>query len=316
MAEWKSFNPSDLMPNEIMDLASTCSSVGDQVATVLDAAATVLDVIKNFVSGYNDPLASVIDSLQDLIMSTVQQFTQAGVYMLKHVPLSSKIPASPTKWLYDVASSLDDVYDENRPILVDPNAYIGAVVFMATSQYYKDLMSLFYGMLRLFGLAGPTEDQIAAWKDIGVDIPIVPGVGRAPDWESKRMIDFIPELGTLADLLINFSLGIAAAQGASDLYSMFADQLAAKAEALRSIADDAASIASKFEQNMGFEGAYMLPIYGQGDKEWLQSQLINSTGGPRDIRGAQFSLGVVFLATGGTSTPADLLFTLIGLSTE
>lgn len=314
MAEWVTFEPSSLIPSEIIDLASSCSTVGDQIASVLDAAATVLDVIKNFVTGYNDPLGAVIDSLQDLIMSTVQAFTQTGIYMLKHVPLSPKIPASPLKWMLDVAYSLEDLYDQNRPILVDPNAYVGAVVFMATSEYYKDLMSLFRGMLSLFGLLGPTAAQVSSWKTLGEIIPIVPGVGRAPDWESKRMIDYIPELGMLADLFINFSLSISAAQSASDLYGLFADQLAAKAAALRSIADDVQSILDRFETNLGFEGAYMLPIYGQGDKAWLQQQLLSSTGGPMDLRDAQYSLGVMFLTTGGTSEPADFLFTLMGIA--
>jgi hypothetical protein len=316
MAEWQSFNPSDLIPSEIVGLASACSTVGDQLAIVLDTAAMVLDVAKNFVSGFSDPLATVTEALQDLILSMVQAFTQTGIYMLKHAPLSAKIPATPSRWLRDVAYSLDDLYDEERPILVDENAYVGAVVFLATSQYYKDLMSLFNNMLKLFGMVGPTLDQIASWKNVGDPLLVIPGVGRAPDWESKRMIDFMPDLGKIVDLFLNFSNSVAAAQDASSLYGLFADQLSMKAEALRAISDDVTSLVEKLTENMGFEGAYMLPIYGQGDKTWLQQQLVNSTGGPMDLPDAQFSLGVVFLATGGTSEPADLLFTLMGLETE
>lgn len=235
--------------------------------------------------------------------------------MLKHAPLSAKIPSTPSRWLLDVAYSLDDLYDDERPILVDENAYIGAVVFLATSQYYKDLMSLFNGMLGLFGMVGPTLSQVASWNDIGDPLVVIPGVGRAPDWEAKRMADFMPDLGKVVDLFLNFSNSISAAQGASSLYGLFADQLSMKADALRSISTDVTSLVEKLTSNMGFEGAYMLHIYGQGDKEWLQQQLTQSTGGPLDLIDAQFSIGVVFLATGGTTEPADLLFSLMGLET-
>lgn len=314
MAEWQSFNPSDLVPEAIVDLAEACSTVGDQLAAVLDTAADVVDLASNFVQGFSDPLATVTEALQDLIEATVQAFTQTGVYMLKHAPLSAKIPATPRRWLSDAAYSLDDIYDEERPILVDENAYVGAVVFLGTSQYYKDLMSLFNNMLTLFGMVGPSIDQVNSWKIPGDPLNVIPGVGRAPDWESKRMIDYMPELGKIADLFLDFSKGVAAAQDASSLYGLFADQLKLKADALRAISDDVESLVETLTQNMGFEGAYMLPIYGQGDKAWLQQEMLTSTGGPMDLPDAQFSLGVVFLATGGTSEPADLLFTLMGLS--
>lgn len=314
MAEWIELNPADLFPSSIVDLVEACGTVGDSVATVLEVSADVLDVVKNFVGGYVDPLTSVVSELQDLIASTVQAFTQTGVYVLKHVPLSSKLSSTPSRWLSEVASSLDDIYDESRPILVDENAYVGAAVMLATSRYYKDVMQIYSDMMELFDIVIPSLDQISKWKSIGEEFEVVSGVGRAPDWESKRLIDYIPELGKIADIFVNFSDSISTARTATDLYDAFANQLRDKANVLRSISDTVEALSDSIASKLGFEGAYILPIYGQGDKAWLQGQLVNSTGGPLDLEDANFSVGVVFLATGGTSEPADLLFTLMGLS--
>jgi hypothetical protein len=314
MATWITLDPGNLIPSSIEELSDACSTVGDTVATVLETSADVLDIVKNFVSGYDDALSTTVGTLQNLIADTIQQFTQNGIYLLKHAPPSFKYETSPRTWLRQVSRSLDDRYDENRPILVDPNAYVGAVVLMGTSNSFKDLYAAFGNLLRLLGMLVPSEDQIDKWPTVGELFEVVPGVGQAPDWESKRLVDYIPKLGEIADLFLDFSDSVSTAATAADIYSRFADQLRLKASTLREISTRVSELVEEITQFLGFSTVHLLPIYGQGDSEWLKDQLQNSTGGPLEDEGAEHSFGVVLLATGATSTPAELLFSLMGLS--
>jgi hypothetical protein len=313
VAKWISYNPNSLFPSSLQDLSDECATVGDSVAAVLETAATVLDVVKNFVAGYDDALSAVVGPLQELIASTIQQLTQTGIYMLKHAPLSSAYDTSPRRWLLDAARSLDDLYDENRPILVDSSAYVGAVALVATADSFANLLKQFRSMLRLFGMLVPTAVQIDRWPDAGEEFVVVPGVGQAPDWEAKRLADFIPELGQIAEMFIGFSRNIATAATAADLYGLFADQLRLKAQTLRQISSKVSDLMDAIAGNLVFGNIHALLIYGQGDKAWLQDQLTNSEGGPLEMQDAKNSIGVVFLATGGTSANADLLFQLLGI---
>jgi hypothetical protein len=314
MAEWTTLDPQKLLPDSVTELSDACASVGDSMATVLETAADVLDIVKNFVKGYDDALHGIVDTLQNLIADTVQQLTQTGVYVLKHAPPSYKSPTRPRSWLHQVAISVDDVYDEKRPILVDPNGYVGAVVLMATTNDFQDLYRKFRGLLSLFGMLAPTIEQIELWPSAGDEFIVKPGVGQAPDWDAKRLVDYIPKLGEVADIFLNFSDSVSTAATAVDLYGMFADQLRLKAQVLRQIATRVKDIMDEIADSFTFSQVHLLPIFGQGDSEWLKDQIENSTGGPLEAEGAEHSLGVVFLATGATSTPAELLFSLMGLT--
>jgi len=204
---------------------------------------------------------------------------------------------------------LSDTYDSNRPILVDPYAYVGCVVVMTTTANYP---SLFSKLFNLFGMLIPSADQVAAWPTRGNVFEVVEGVGRDPNWARKRIADIVPGVGQIVDTLLNFSGAVSSAAGASDIYGLFANQLRNKATLLQQISTLISGIVSSIEDSMGFSDAYLLPIMGQGDKAWLQSEIVTSTGGPRNVASANYSAGVTFLTTGGTTAPAELLLSLFG----
>lgn len=316
MAEWTEFDASKLFPQELADLLSVTDPLVSVLSSALDIMADVVDVAALFVQGFTDPQAAAIAAVQDAINAVVQQLTQTGVYYCLHMAPSYSGKLYPIQWVTQIARSLDDFSDENRPILVDENAYVGAVAVAVTASTYQGLFQDYRAMFDMFGKRVATATQISRWKNRNDPWTIQAGVGQAPDWNSKKLGDIVPPVGELAKKFLAFSDSVSSAIGGSQIYDAFADQLRSKAALLSSFADDVNSILTSIEALLQLEGAYVLPIYGQGDASWVQSILLNSTGGPLDDSQAQYTAGVVFLTTGGTTDQVDLLFDLFGLPKE
>lgn len=316
MAEWQQFDPTDLYPQEVENAINTFGPVVDALSTALGALGTIVDTVALFAQGMGNINEALITAAQDLITSIFQQLTQTGVFWLFHMSPSVSYTLTPQQWLSQVSNSLYDRMDERRPVLVDENAYVGAVVVMATSENLKELLTDFYNMMELFQNSIASLSQIQSWKDPGEEFEVVSGVGRAPNWDSKKVVDIIPGLGEIAEKMLGFANSIAGPDSASDIYSGFASALSAKASYLTNFVASIQTILDTISLILNFEGAFVLPIYGQGDADWVSSQLQNSTGGPLDVDDANYSIGAIFLATGGTTEPADTLFDLFGLPKE
>lgn len=313
MAKWETFDPTGAYPDGLASILEDASSLADTLGTALDAAATVVEIAAGFVTGMKDVNAGTIAAMQEAIVSAIQQLTQTGSYWLFHSPASFAGTLPPHKWLSQISNSLDDRMDEERPILVDPNAYVSVVAVCATSENYRDMYKLYEDMFEMFGVRVPSSAQADAWPNPGDTFTVVPGVGQAPNWGSKRLADVIPPLGEMADYLASFLTMISAAKEAGSIYQDFADQLRDKAEALNAFATEVQDLLDAFTNILNFEGAYVLSFTGQGDSEWVQQQLLASTGGPLDDTEAEYSAGAVFLVTGGTAADVAPLAALFGL---
>lgn len=316
MAEWEEFDPSALFPDELADLLAVTEPLASVLGTALDIMADVVDVAALFVQGFSDAQAAAIAAVQDAINSVVQQLTQTGIYYLVHMAPSYSGILTPAGWTSQVASSLTDYSDPARPILVDPGAYVGAVAVCVVASTYKGMLSDYRGMFDTFGKRIVDAAQIERWPERDDPWQVTGGVGQAPDWGSKKLGDIIPPIGEIAKKMLAFSDSITGAIGGNAIYSAFADQLRDKAALLIGFANTVSALLSSIENMLNWEGAYVLPIYGQGDATWLQSILTDSRGGPWNVSGARYTAGVMFLATGGTSTQVDLLFDLFGLPKE
>jgi hypothetical protein len=116
--------------------------------------------------------------------------------------------------------------------------------------------------------------------------------------------------------MLGFANSISGPVSSSNLYSAFADMLSAKAAYLTNFVSQIEDILNSIALVLNFSGAFILPIYGQGDADWLKEKLMSSQGGPLDVEDANYTMGAMLLATGGTSQPADTLFSLFGIATE
>jgi hypothetical protein len=316
MSEWISFDPSKLYPQEIDDALDTFGSVVGVLSSALDGLSDILDVLAVFSGGIDDINELIIKAAQELILSITQALTQTGVYQLFHTSPSVSYTLTPREWLAQVADSLTDRMDEKRPKFTDENAYVGAIVVMATSENLKDLFTDYYNFTQLFQRRLAEMSQIENWPVVGEEFTVEEGIGREPNWNAKRVVDIIPRLSEIAEKLIGFANSLSGPVSTSNLLSVFADMLSAKAAYLTNFVFEIQDILNAISLVLNFEGAYVLPIYGQGDADWVKEKLLSSTGGPLDDEDANYSMGVMLLATGGTTQPADTLFTLFGLPTE
>jgi hypothetical protein len=223
---------------------------------------------------------------------------------------------TPNGWISQVGRSLDDFSDEQRPILVDPSAYVSAVVICVTASTYKSLLSDYRSLFDMFGKRVATAAQINRWPNREDPWTTRAGVGQAPNWNSKKLGDIVPPVGELAKAMLSFSDQVSGTVTGSDIYQTFANQLRSKATALEAYSNTVTSVLDTLGSLLQLEGAYLLPIYGQGDSSWVQSVLDGSSGGPLEDSTATYTAGMVFLATGGTSAQVDLLFDLFGLAKE
>lgn len=313
MAEWQQFDPSKLYPTEIKSLLDSFDKVVTPLSIALEAMADVVGIAAEFVVGMQDANAEAIELLYDQINLVIQQLTQTGVYHLFYHSPSFAHRLPPSTWLSDVANSLNDRMDDRRPILVDPDAYVGAVVVLSCSTTLSGLMTQYNNMYAAFKGTCASLLQIGNWPTPGSPFVVTPGVGQYPNWSSKRLQDVIPGLGDVVEKLYAFMSAIAPAPVSSGLYTAFAELLADKAALLNLVVTKILEVLNIIEIVLNFQGAYILPIYGTGDAAWFRRELLTSTGGPRDLGPEyEYSVGTVFLTTGGTN--AATLLSMFGVT--
>jgi hypothetical protein len=302
-----------MLPSYITDQLDKFTDVNELLATGLETLKTVVELIAKFIQGVQDLNAAYIEAARLLINSIVQQLTQTGVYALFHVTPSVSYTMTPRQWLSHASASLYDKMDARRPILVDPYAFVGAAVIMATSENLRSLLDNFYNLMELLKNVIGSLDQVRSWKDFGEEFEVVEGVGRVPNWESKKIVDIVPYLDVIVEKLLSYANSILGPSDASSIYSEYIEKLQDKIDYLVNFIKSIEDIVNLIAVILNFEGAFVLPIFGQGDAAWLSGELINSTGGPMDVPDANYTVGGMFLTTGGTTAPMETLFMVLGL---
>ena len=313
--KWQTFSPSDLYPQEVVDLLTELEDVANTLGTALTVLTKAVQVLGDLVSEVTDVYQAVVESIQAAIDSVVQQLTQTGIYSLFYMPTSRVAKLPPASWVSGIATSLDDYSDTERPVLVDPSAYVSMIVVCVTSSTYSDLLSDYRSFFDMLKRNIASALQVSRWQDES-SFRYVDGVGKEPNWKSIRVGDVIPAIGDLGRIIDAFGRTITTAIAPSNVYSQFADLLGDKAAYLLGIAQVIEDTLEELNALLNIEGAFVLQIYGQGDAEWLQNNLLNARGGPFDVENAEFTAGAAFLATGGTTAQVELLTQLFGLTAE
>jgi len=312
-AAWIEFNPADIFPTGMVEVIEQVGTTVDALVPAIEFLESVARTAALFSQDLIDAQEAVITAMQETIYQITQQLTQTGIFWTFHMPVSLAATLPPEQWINDMAYSFDDRMDPERPILPTP-AFVGAIAVACTVENYEDLFNLFRGLFDLFKRLIASEDQVARWFNDDNPFEVIPGVGKAPNWGNMTLVDLIPPIADLTQLLLSFADAISAAR--TGLLTQFADFLAQKAALLQQIADQITAILDTLQALLDIEGAWLLPIYGEFDMEQIQNLLRSSEGGPLDSVGAEFTAGLMFLATGGTSSPvaADALFDLFGVA--
>ncbi len=317
-AQWQNFNPLDLVDDEIQDVVTFCMDTAETLGESLQFLADAVGIAATFTQDLVDINKLIIEETQELIYAVVQALTQTGVYWTWYMPPSFTQKVPPSKWLSDMAKSFDDVMDPDRPML-PTRAFVGAVCVVVTGRSWNELFKLFREFFALFRKVIAQEVQTDGWGTLGDPFVVIPGVGKEPNWGSMTLLDVIPPIGDIVRLLLGFADQITAAR--SGLLETFADFLSDKADVLLSLSDKFQQILDELESLLQFEGAWILPIYGEFDSGDIQNILQHTEGGPEDLSGMDYTAGVMLLSNGGTTggeavdpvIAAGNLLTLFGL---
>ena len=299
MTEWREFDPSVVVPEGLQDMLDAANQFVEGMHTILNAMKTALDIAAQFMSAVDDIQKALIENVYTLIDAVIQNLTQTGVYGTFHGPVSFTQWLPPSLWASDVAASFSDWFDANRPILPTPQ-FIGGIAIVGVSDTHNGLLDMHRKMFDMFNRFIASIDQLGRWPHRQDPWVVYPGIGRAPNWRSMRVADVVPVLGELADVLIAFKDMIEPTLSMKDVYGEFADLLQGKVNQLAAWSSRIVEILALIDTILGWEGAYYLPIEGEFDEDGIQAEFVQSTGGPMDIPGANYTSGMVFLGIGGT----------------
>jgi hypothetical protein len=326
--QWETLALADLIPSELEDVVDLMNELIAAVGAIMDVLNAALDVAKMFLLGLEDGLAIFYNAIVTLVESLVQQLTQTGIYNLVHYTPSFSMYMTPDEWISAVANSLDDRMDAARPILVDEFAYVGAVALMTTSDNLKDLLISWRQFCSMLGaFVGDLFLQVQGWPEPGDEFEVIPGVGQVPNWRSIKLGDVIPGLSQAGDFLMAMLNSLALPTSSLGLFEEFADFLDAKIAMMESYGAKILGVLAMISAILSVEGIYMLRITGQGDASWLKERLHTAEGGPHEYgiydfqgneipeelrKSATFTLGTVFLVTGGTTSAVEFLPAFFG----
>jgi len=318
VAEWREVDVLSIFPDYLEDAIDGLTAVIGGVQTAVDGLATVAAVAALLAETYKDAQAAAVIAAQSLLDGLLQQLQTTGVYWTWHIPVSFTATLSPTQWCSDVANSFDDLYDDERPMM-PTSAFVGVVAIVATSDSYSALLTALEKLFELLQKFIDPDYPKEPWPDLVDSFEVRPGEGKAPNWSNVTMLDVIPPMGQLVDKLSELSELLNTAQ--DNPLNDFADFLDAKSDVLDEIASTLTTILNSLRELFDMDGLYLFTVYGEYTGEELQAAFRNTPGGPKEVAGADFTGGVVFLTTGGTTAKtqreeADALMALFGYLPE
>jgi hypothetical protein len=268
--------------------------------------------MQDFSSTTEIAIKELYDAVVLLLNSFIQALTQTGVYKLTYFTPSFSNFITPEEWLRAVGRSLYDKMDERRPILIDPAAYVGAIVVMATSDNLKSLMERFNNFFRLLQGLIASLSQISSWPTYPNEFQVVAGVGQYPNWSSIKIADIVPGMNQVCNMLIGMINNLLPPQSTSDVLDAAVSLIANKILELQEFLTKIFNVIQTINAILNFEGVFLLPVAGHGDADWLYEQWNSTQGGPLDVENATYTVGGVFLATGGADI--STLFSFFGLT--
>lgn len=300
----------------------------DTLSTILEVLKTALDVASSLLIGIDDIFTAIYETLYDLIMDTVQQLTQTGIYNIVHYTPSLSMYLTPRQWCSAVGNSLFDTMDLERPLLVDPEAFVCAVALVTTSDSINELYGSWNQLCAMLGMfTGALFGQYENWRNPGDSLTVSAGVGQFPDWKSLRLSDIFPGMNQAADYLMGLLDTLKPTIPKSEILSQFAAFLDQKIQVLQMYGQKILAVIGLITTILNIEGLYTLVIEGQGDASWVREKLNTAIGGPHDYgkydssgnllpeedqKEATYTLGTMFLITGGSLSAVSVLSSFFG----
>ncbi|MES2639537.1 MAG: hypothetical protein V4850_08625 [Myxococcota bacterium] len=286
---WESLTLGDI-PG-VGDMAKGAKPVIDTVVGVLQAIATVLDIIAAILLAMPNPITALVMAAVAILKKIIDDLLATGVYAFAHAPgitsawpgwASLGYPTTPVKtfvagfqeepppppapdayaaWAATFRASFDDVGDEDRP-QVSTGATIEAVFLAAAAANPEVLRNLLYLLGKLLSIrpfVAAFENWKAAPNTPDPDGQALYAESVAPDWESRTLADLFPVLRKLTDLASKLEGLLRDVDNLIGLIKKLIEALRTKVQVLLDIAEAIQAVITFLEQ-LQATGFYALAV--------------------------------------------------------
>lgn len=276
--EWTTFDASNAIPAGVEELLTSIQGALSAVETALEAVKAMFEVVKLFVTNGLDILAAVLEAIRESIATLIESLEEAGVYSCIYVPGTLGAAVRPSVWMTRLCASMKDLGDENRPEFTTSQGMAG-LVLMVTTTNWANLMS---GMSALIGgLVKPMKirgelfldaDELAAtWGE-----NLRSGTGKAPDWEVTTLIELLPPLAALSNVLKKLLGVLNIGAGLSDLLQQFIDFLQSKLDLIGALVDELQAVIAILQSLLALPAAHVLVFAGNWTTDELTAELLGA----------------------------------------
>lgn len=309
MAEWKQVTLSDLLPEEVQQIASDAAGVAQSVADVVEGVGEVVQTVGQWMLVASDPYEALVNAILLDIEALLADLRDAGIYVLPIVPFGLRYAEDFDDVVGKIVSSLDDRCDPDRPQF-SQSADVAAAIFLVSGPDLKGLWdSVLKALAQVFDMGAFRElkwlddpNAFNQWDRFRRSAD-----GREPDWESISLGRAIPVLGDLLNEMLKFSRhlrGLTASTG--DFIDTFAQALLQKAAELQTLAQELEDLTDALENLLNLSGVWYVYIEA-GGVDGFVIDLQNSTNKPPFDENS-FVAGAVFLAGGPSVAQFEGLF--------
>lgn len=198
MADWKTFDLSELLSDQVETSIDGVQTVTDVLVTVGNVSTAILEVLKVFNGSFPNPVSAAIQVLLGELQTVIDNLEDAGANGLFLIPTTLEemetYRGGYSKFRQVVTQSLYDVEDPNRP-QIGPDGVLGAFFLLFTTPSVSELI---YYALTLENLIDTAKTITDIQYPAPTNITISPAdsEGREPDTFLSLFSDE-PELTTL-----------------------------------------------------------------------------------------------------------------------
>lgn len=159
MADWQTFDLSEILPEEVGTALEGVQNVSNVITTLGNTASTILNVLKVFLTDLPHPGAALAQTLLAELQTIIDNLQDTGAQGLFLIPGNieqlEQYRGGYPRFRQMVLQSLYDVEDPNRP-QVGPDGVLGAFFLLFTA---PDVSELIYYALTLENLIGIARSE-------------------------------------------------------------------------------------------------------------------------------------------------------------
>ena len=191
---WQSVELEELVPPPVLSALDLTADAVGAFSTVLDLAASALDLIATFTADEDSVIAAILQEAIAALDSALELFENTSIATTCILPKSYKKAPRPRQLMNAIALSLLDKTDPNRPFTENTDQPYMVIVFMGVAETPSAVLDAMSGIFALFGapvldpLTPDGKESFFTADDV-YPPPTSAGQGQEPNWVIRKLVD-------------------------------------------------------------------------------------------------------------------------------